>query len=58
MAISEHERTELHHANKTREIEDFAVGIATVEDTGQIEELGALIDFRPKSLFERFLGVL
>lgn len=58
MAISEYERTELHHTDETREVEDFAVGIPTVEDTGKIKEFCALIDFCPKSLFECFLGVL
>lgn len=57
MAISEYERAELHHANETREIEDLTVGIPTVEDTGKIEEFCTLVNFRPKSLFECFLGV-
>lgn len=58
MAISEYERTELHHADETREVEDFAVGIPTVEDTGKIEEFCALVYFCPKSFFQRFLSVL
>lgn len=58
MAISEYKRTELHHADEAREIEDFAVRIATIENARKIEELCALVDLCPKSLFERFLGVL
>lgn len=58
MAISEYEGTELHHADETREIEDFSVRVATVEDTGEIEKFCALVDFRPESFFERLFGVL
>lgn len=58
MAIPEYERTELHHANETREIEDFAVGIATVENARQVEQLCTLVYFRPEPLLECFLGVL
>lgn len=57
MVVSEYERTELHHANETREVEDFAVGIPAIKDTRKIKEFCSLVDFCPKSLFERFLGV-
>lgn len=58
MIISEYERTKLHHANETRKVKDFAVGVPTVEDTRKIEEFCALINFRPESLFQRLLDVL
>jgi hypothetical protein len=57
MAVSEDERSELHYTDETREVEDFGVGVAAVENTGEIEKLCALVYFCPKALFEGFLGI-
>lgn len=58
MGVAEHERTEFHDADESREVEDLSVWVAAVQDTGEVEELRALIDFGPETLFERFLGIL
>jgi hypothetical protein len=55
--IPEHERPELHDRDESREEVDLAIGVSTVEHTGEGEELGALVDLGPESVLEAFLGV-
>lgn len=52
MAVPEYQRPELHDTDETRQIEDLGVGIATVEDTREIEELCALVYLIPKAFLE------
>ena len=56
MRVAEDERAELHHADEAREVHDLGVGVASVEHTGEVEELRALVDFRPEALLEHLLG--
>lgn len=52
MAVPKNQRPELHDANETRKIEDLSVGITTIENTREIEELCALVYFIPETFFE------
>ena len=56
MLIAEDEGAELHDGNEAGEIEDLGVGVATVEDAGEIEELRTLVYLCPKALLECFFG--
>ena len=56
MLITEDKRAELHDGDEAGEVEDFGVGIASVEDTGEVEELSTLVNLGPKALFQRLLG--
>ena len=58
MGVAENERAEFHDADESREVKDFSVGVAAVQNTREVEELRALVDFSPETLFERFLGIL
>ena len=58
MLITEDERTELHNADEAGEVENFSVGVSAVEDAGEVEKFGPLVDFCPEALLEGFLGVL
>lgn len=58
MRVAEDERAEFHDADESREVKDLSVGVAAVQDTREVEELRALVDFSPETLFERFLGIL
>jgi len=58
MSVAEDERTKLHHTDEAGEEVDLGVGISTVDDAGKGKELGSLVDFRPKSMFQALLGVL
>lgn len=58
MGITENERTEFHDGNETGEVEDFGIGVTTVDDSRKIEEFCALIDFRPETLLEGFFSGL
>lgn len=55
MAISEDKRSELHHADEARKIQDLSVWIASVEDAGEVKELCTLIYLCPKTLLDGFL---
>ena len=52
MSIAKDERPELHNGNEAREIHDFGVGIATIDDPGEVEELRALVNFCPETFFK------
>lgn len=52
MAVPKNQRPELHDANETRKIEDLSVGITTIENAREIEELCALVYFIPETFFE------
>lgn len=58
MGVAEDKRTKFHDADESREVKDFSVGVAAVQNTREVEELRALVDFSPETLFERFLGIL
>ena len=56
MLIAEDEGAELHDGDEAGEVEDLGVGVATVENAGEIEELRTLVDLCPKTLFECLFG--
>ena len=56
MGVAEDERPELHDGDEAGEVEDLSVRIAAVENSGEVEKLGSLVDFCPESLFESFFG--
>lgn len=56
MSVAEDKGSELHDGDEAGEIEDFGVRIAAVEHARQVEELGTLVDLRPKTLFQGLLG--
>lgn len=58
MRVSEDERSELHNADETREVQDLGIRVSTIEDTGKVEELSTLIYLRPETLFEGLFSVL
>lgn len=51
MRVAEDERAEFHDADESREVKDLSVGVAAVQDTREVEELRALVDFSPETLF-------
>jgi hypothetical protein len=57
MGVSEYEGPKLHNRDEAGEVHDFGVGVAAVENTGEVEEFGALVDFGPESLLEGLFGV-
>ena len=56
MCVAEYEGAEFHHGDETAEILYLLVGVATIEDAGQVKELGTLIDFGPEALLESLFG--
>lgn len=56
MGVAEDERPELHDGDEAGEVEDLGVRVPAVENSGEVEELGSLVDFCPESLFEGFFG--
>lgn len=52
MGIAEDKRAELHDGDKTRQVENFGVRIASIEDARKVKKLCALIDFSPEALFQ------
>ena len=57
MLIPEDQRPELHDGDEAGEEVDLGVGIPAVDDAGEGEELRALVDLGPESMFQSFLGV-
>ncbi len=58
MGVAEDEGSELHDTDKAREVKNFGVGISSIKNTREIEELCALVYFCPETLLEDFLRVL
>ena len=58
MRVTKDKGSELHDADETREVEDFGVGVSTIENAREIEEFCTLINFSPEPLLENLLGVL
>lgn len=58
MRVAEHEGPELHHADESGKKVDLGVGVSAVDDAGEGEELGALVDLRPESVLQTLLCVL
>ena len=56
MSISEDQRAEFHDADEATEVEGFGIGVATVEDTREVEQFCTLINLRPEPLFESLFG--
>lgn len=56
MRVAKDQGSKLHHGDKSGEILDFSVWISAIENSREIEELCALIDFGPKPLLEGFFG--
>ena len=56
MRVTEYKRAEFHYRDKTTEILDLLVGVTAIDNTGEIKELGTLIDFCPETLLEGLLG--
>lgn len=54
--VTEYKRAKFHYRDKTTEILDLLVGVTAIDNTGEIKELGTLIDFRPETLLEGLLG--
>jgi len=52
MAVPEDKRSELHDADETGKIEDLGIGITTIENAREIEELRALVYLIPETFFE------
>lgn len=57
MVISEDQWTKLHDRNEAGEKIDFGIGVSTVDDAGEGEQFGALVNFGPKPVLETLLGV-
>lgn len=56
MCIAKDEGPELHDGDETREVHNFGVGIPTIDNPGEIEELCALVNLRPETFFEGFFS--
>ena len=52
MGIAEDKRAELHDGDKTRQVEDFGIRIASIEDARKVKKLCTLINFSPEALFQ------
>ncbi len=52
MGVAEDEGSKFHDRNETRKIEDLGVRVATIDDSGKIEEFRALVYFCPEAFFE------
>jgi hypothetical protein len=48
----------LHDGEETRQVVDFAIGVSSIHDTREIEEMRALVQLGPQSLLEPLLGIL
>lgn len=58
MGVPEDEGAEFHDADKASEVQNFGVGISTIEHTGEVKKFCTLVDFGPEALFESLFGVL
>lgn len=56
MVVPEDQRSELHGGDEAAHVVDLGIGITAVQDTGEVEELGAIVDLGPETLLEGFLG--
>ena len=57
MLIPKDKRTEFHDGYETGKKVDLRIWVPPVDDAGEGEELCALIDLGPESVFESFLSV-
>lgn len=57
MRIAENQWTEFHHRDKSREVHNFSVRIATIDNSREIEKLCTLVNFCPEALFQRLFSV-
>lgn len=58
MRVAEDEGSEFHDGNEAGKVDDLRIGIAAIDDPGEVEELCALVDFCPKTFLEGFFGGL
>lgn len=58
VGVAEDEGSEFHDTYKAREVKDFGVGISSIKNPREVEELCALVYFCPETLLENFLRVL
>ncbi len=56
MRVTKHEGAELHDGDEAGQVQNFSVGVATIEDTGEVEELGTLVDLGPEALLQSLLS--
>lgn len=54
-SVPENQRPELHDTDKPAQVHDLGVGVATVHDSREVEELGSLVDFLPEPRLEGLL---
>ena len=52
------QRTELHDRNESAEVLNFVFRVRAMDQSGQVEQFGSLVHFRPESVFQHFLRVL
>lgn len=57
MLVPKDEWSEFHDRNEPRQEVDFGVGVSTVQDPRKGEKFGSLVNFRPESVLQPFLGV-
>ena len=55
MLIAEDEGAEFHDGDEAGEVEDFSVGITSIKDAREVEELGTLVNLGPEALFQSLL---
>ncbi len=64
-AVSDHERMigavsqvlELHHRDETRQVVHLVFAVLAVHHACQVEQLGALVNLCPETMFQPFLGL-